>query len=43
MLSEGRSKPAYRPRLFTLAVVGLVYLSALGGFVTVRALVEWLT
>jgi hypothetical protein len=43
MLSDGRSKPVYRPRLFALTVAGLVYLSALGAFVTVRALVEWMT
>jgi hypothetical protein len=43
MLSDGRSKPVYRPHSFTLAVVGIVYLACVGGFVTVRALVEWLT
>lgn len=42
LLSEGRSRP-WLSRLVVLMLVGVVYLAMLGAFVTVRALVGWLT
>lgn len=43
MLSEGRSKPQARPPIaLGLVLSGVVVLAFVGGFVVVRALVEWM-